>query len=428
MQPYKNRYSYIENAYIKYRSVLLENDKYRPCKSITRDIFSTIDKFGNYYLLNNNVNLTANDILNCLNARELNDTTNTNIRVMRELGLLIIICKNSYVLTEEFVNLANSNMLSKNYFLDFIRKCDNISNYCMLFNTLICTLREGYLTGNIISFPESIDDFRRAVPNIDDRNKYCKMVNDIYGFHGRNRTIDSDSYTPNANYRILTVLKTLNLIEDNGTFDNMRCYKLTTDAFSLLDTINLNFKVMFKNSSEIEAIIGEIDICDDDSIICDNFPLDQEKIVDINEVDDEFNSDVADKIKNKNINKNNLLNDTVENSTYVYVKRRKRSSDVTSHTRIRANGICDLCGNKAPFDDKYGVPYLETHHLVTLASNGPDAIFNTVALCPNCHRKMHSLDLVDDREFLKKVIYNYLLNDEEKEALEKFEKLFNITK
>jgi len=31
---------------------------------------------------------------------------------------------------------------------------------------------------------------------------------------------------------------------------------------------------------------------------------------------------------------------------------------------------------------------------------------NTVALCPNCHRKMHNLNLVKDIELLKNIIQN----------------------
>lgn len=31
---------------------------------------------------------------------------------------------------------------------------------------------------------------------------------------------------------------------------------------------------------------------------------------------------------------------------------------------------------------------METHHVVWL-SQGADSVDNTVALCPNCHRKMH---------------------------------------
>ena len=53
------------------------------------------------------------------------------------------------------------------------------------------------------------------------------------------------------------------------------------------------------------------------------------------------------------------------------------------------NGKCELCTADAPFQTSIGRPYLEVHHVRTLASGGPDTIDNTVALCPNCHRSMH---------------------------------------
>src|SRR4051794_10629582 len=39
------------------------------------------------------------------------------------------------------------------------------------------------------------------------------------------------------------------------------------------------------------------------------------------------------------------------------------------------------------------------HHITWLAKGGEDA--NTVALCPNCHRKMHVVDRKIDRDTLK---------------------------
>jgi 5-methylcytosine-specific restriction protein A len=37
---------------------------------------------------------------------------------------------------------------------------------------------------------------------------------------------------------------------------------------------------------------------------------------------------------------------------------------------------------------------------VHLSKEGSDTIENGVALCPNCHRKMHALDLPTDRKKL----------------------------
>lgn len=57
-----------------------------------------------------------------------------------------------------------------------------------------------------------------------------------------------------------------------------------------------------------------------------------------------------------------------------------------------ADGKCQYCGNDAPFVDKQGEPYLEAHHVVRLADGGKDSIDNMVAICPNCHRRVHVLE------------------------------------
>lgn len=66
----------------------------------------------------------------------------------------------------------------------------------------------------------------------------------------------------------------------------------------------------------------------------------------------------------------------------------------------RAKGICQLCEKPAPFNDKNGNPYLECHHIIWLSEGGADELRNTVALCPNCHKKMH---IVNDDEDVKKL-------------------------
>ncbi|MEI3508351.1 MAG: HNH endonuclease [Bacilli bacterium] len=87
-------------------------------------------------------------------------------------------------------------------------------------------------------------------------------------------------------------------------------------------------------------------------------------------------------------------------------------------------GICDLCHNPAPFKKKNGEAYLEEHHVITLADGGPDAIYNTVALCPNCHKKVHVLNHKDDVSNLKRTIFNYLKNDNDEKNLKFFSNLF----
>ena len=81
----------------------------------------------------------------------------------------------------------------------------------------------------------------------------------------------------------------------------------------------------------------------------------------------------------------------------------QRSSLVSSIVKERAAGVCQLCNKPAPFYNKSGEAYLECHHVVWIAKGGADEVNNAVALCPNCHRKMHILDDPEDVEKLKEV-------------------------
>lgn len=81
----------------------------------------------------------------------------------------------------------------------------------------------------------------------------------------------------------------------------------------------------------------------------------------------------------------------------------ERNAYVSEYAKRRANGICQLCEREAPFKNKDGELYLETHHVEWLSKGGTDTLDNTVALCPNCHRKMHVLDLEEDKSELKLV-------------------------
>lgn len=76
---------------------------------------------------------------------------------------------------------------------------------------------------------------------------------------------------------------------------------------------------------------------------------------------------------------------------------RARSDAVAAYARARAQGTCEMCGRSAPFLTPRGEPYLEVHHVLRLADDGPDDIFHVAAVCPNCHREAHHG--VDPRAF-----------------------------
>lgn len=91
--------------------------------------------------------------------------------------------------------------------------------------------------------------------------------------------------------------------------------------------------------------------------------------------------------------------DELDKSTEIRTSLRQqfiRSEKIREYARLRSNGICELCENPAPFRDKFNRPFLETHHIIFLSQGGQDSVENVAALCPNCHRKIHNLNLDSD--------------------------------
>nr|WP_245419013.1 HNH endonuclease signature motif containing protein [Phyllobacterium endophyticum] len=68
----------------------------------------------------------------------------------------------------------------------------------------------------------------------------------------------------------------------------------------------------------------------------------------------------------------------------------ERSRHVRDYVVARAKGTCEGCKGPAPFLRSNGVPYLEPHHIRRMTDGGPDDPRHVIALCPNCHRRVHS--------------------------------------
>lgn len=115
---------------------------------------------------------------------------------------------------------------------------------------------------------------------------------------------------------------------------------------------------------------------------------------------------------------NELSDKALQQKVFKVKKKEKRYCQVISrelirdpivaiYTLKRAKGICDFCQQPAPFIKKDGSPYLEVHHIKWLSRGGADSIDNTLALCPNCHRKAHILDDLEIETVLKDRIDYY---------------------
>jgi hypothetical protein len=84
--------------------------------------------------------------------------------------------------------------------------------------------------------------------------------------------------------------------------------------------------------------------------------------------------------------------------------RYARDPQVRKAVKTRAKGECELCGKQGFFCPDVSI-YLETHHIITLASDGSDRTTNVIALCANHHREAHFSALRDklEKEMIKKV-------------------------
>lgn len=79
----------------------------------------------------------------------------------------------------------------------------------------------------------------------------------------------------------------------------------------------------------------------------------------------------------------------------------ERRADVKAWVLREARGRCELCRCDAPFKNVNDEGYLELHHVHQLAEGGPDIVENAVALCPNCHRRLHhGADRAEQRSLL----------------------------
>lgn len=83
--------------------------------------------------------------------------------------------------------------------------------------------------------------------------------------------------------------------------------------------------------------------------------------------------------------------DPTENADSGESRRRTyaRSRALRTYVRARANGVCEGCGEDAPFKAMDGNAYLEAHHTKRRSDFGPGNRRTVIALCPNCHTRVH---------------------------------------
>ena len=239
----KIKFDNIDNFYNSNRSVLLDDKtsgSLRPSKSVTRDAEATVKKFLVHYNSKGASPMNEVAILGLLGLSDTNDTYNTNIRTMLELKLMEKNASGDYEFLPAFVKLASTGMNPGAYILEKMYSIKSVDDLTMYFNTLLCVLREGYIYDEILNFPEGAPEFISLFPNKSDRDSFRERAKEIYGFTGR-AGHEQDDYSPNPNYRVITELQNLHLIEQiQNTSNKVKTYKLTSNAYHLLATINRN--------------------------------------------------------------------------------------------------------------------------------------------------------------------------------------------
>jgi hypothetical protein len=111
----------------------------------------------------------------------------------------------------------------------------------------------------------------------------------------------------------------------------------------------------------------------------------------------------TEKLSNGELLKRIINNKTSKINYSTVISSPNRDRNLKILVKRLAEGKCQLCKEDAPFEDKNKTPYLEEHHVEKLADGGLDGLGNVVALCPNCHRKVHILENDSDKTILKRM-------------------------
>ena len=113
-----------------------------------------------------------------------------------------------------------------------------------------------------------------------------------------------------------------------------------------------------------------------------------------NEIDEELKNYNKEEITLEQLNSivEELIDNNMDFEKLFYSKKNnyKRNPAVAAYTKMRSrdeNGYytCELCNAKSMHASSF-----DSHHMIELSNGGVDNIYNTVCLCPNCHRDFHS--------------------------------------
>jgi 5-methylcytosine-specific restriction enzyme A len=403
-------YPNISEFYKENESKLIsEHGIYRPVKSITRNIFNSVSNFYNWYFKNSKNIITYDEICNEIVGVSEDTGRSTiidNIRNMKELAFLVEDPNNTnlYHFTRNFVNYVMNGDELEETIIKNLKNISSIDQMTMFYNYILCTLREGISYGNITLYPDSETKFKNIVSDKKTRIKLMERVYEIYGFHGNGNLPSDDNYTPNINYRIVSTMKQLGLIEDGEKNQyGLQTYNISILGKEVLNQIELNLKSKKKGIETIESYERSEKFIE--AAIQMNPDNDAMK-----EVKEQL-SEIIYELKSEEYHPSLILDESIDKP--VMVSLLTTSYERNPQKAANAKAIADY---KCEFDEEHKTftsevnnnQYVEAHHLIPISEQGHfqygiDVEANIVALCPVCHRKIHYAIEPEKEEMLEKL-------------------------
>jgi len=414
-------YKNIESFYNEYHEQLLVQNELRPAKSITRDVVSSISNFIILYNQTKLQKLSKKNIAEYLNLNLDSTTLSDHIKNMIDTKLFIY-SENHYFFTSDFYFLVskNSAISIKNYILENLSSLSNLSDFTMLYNLILCTLREANIHGKAYLFPDSFDKFCKLIPNQLERIKYCERVYEIYGFKSYNKDPNKGEYTPNANYRIKTTLINLGLVEEKLSRP-LNYIELTDFGRNILSRIDANLNDTLKKQGILDSLGVSLEA--------------YEILEQIENYEDET-------IHHESIDDTPLTNIEIRMPVDIPINRKESYTDpkvyfprdqkIISEAKQLSNYLCDFDNTHIFFQNKRNNKnYVEAHHLIPLHQQSNfeyslDVPSNIVCLCPICHSKLHNGKEEDYFKILKHIYVSRLERLKKSRIDVTFEQLLKI--
>ena len=376
--------------------LLYDPNGIRPVKSITRNIFNSVPKFYDWYFENAQKTLTFTEIADevCkVNPDTGRSTILDNIVNMEQLNFLKKDEEDPelYHFTRNFIKYVESGENLDDYITEDLKQINSIESMTMFFNYILTTLREGVINGEIVLYPDSAEKFKNKVSDKATRIAMMEDVYRLYGFRGNNRNPKDDNYTPNINYRIVSTVIELGLIEKSTTENpyGLQTFVLTVHGKEVLNQLNWNLGRHAENRDVISNYESTAKLLERSlKAQPDNKGLE--------EILEELQDEIYE-LKSEECCPSLILDERIDRPKPIstLITSFERDPQKAANAKAMAEYTCEYDENHHTFtSESTGNQYVEAHHLIPISKQGEfnwsiDVEANIISLCPGCHMRIH---------------------------------------